>query len=98
MIFSMSVVNLINLIFIAIGIGVCSLCFLQISSAIHLRKEVKTYFQVFFSLIIIYISAHLARQLMEGIDLSSLNNEELIVLWNMNVIDPNKIFHCLKGS
>ena len=67
MIFNLSIVNLINLIGIAIGIGICSLCFMQITASIHLRKEVRNYFQVFFALIIVYISTHLARQLMEGI-------------------------------
>ena len=67
MIFSVSVFNLINLIFIAAGIGICSLSLLQINASSHLRKEVRRYFQVFFSVIILYISAHLARQLMDGI-------------------------------
>ncbi len=67
MIFNVSVANLINLIFIAAGIGVCGLCFLQITSSSHLRREVRRYFQIFFALITVYISAHLARQLMDGI-------------------------------
>ena len=67
MIFSVSVFNLINLIFIAAGIGICGLSLLQINASSHLRKEVRRYFQVFFSVIILYISAHLARQLMDGI-------------------------------
>ena len=67
MIFNVSVFNLINLIFIAAGIGVCSLSLLQLNASSHLQKEVRRYFQIFFSLIILYISAHLARQLMEGL-------------------------------
>ncbi|MBP5779943.1 MAG: hypothetical protein J6X34_01755, partial [Clostridia bacterium] len=67
MVFSVSVTNLINLLFIAAGIGVCGLCFLSISFAKHLRKEVRRYFQVFFLMILFYIHAHLARQLMDGI-------------------------------
>ena len=67
MIFSVSTVNLINALFIAAGIGVCGLCFLQITASGHLRKEVRRYFQVFFLLILLYISTHLARQLMDGI-------------------------------
>ena len=66
MIFSVSVVNLINLIFIAAGIGVCGLSFLHITSSVHIQKDVRRYFQVFFLLIIVYISAHLARELMNG--------------------------------
>lgn len=67
MVFNIPVINLVNLLFIAAGIGVCILCFLQITSSIHLRKEVRHYFQIFFILIIIYISTHLARELMDGI-------------------------------
>ena len=65
--FSISTVNLINALFIAAGIGVCGLCFLQITSSGHLRREVRRYFQVFFLLILLYISTHLARQLMDGL-------------------------------
>ena len=67
MIFNVSVTGLINVILIAAGIGVCGLCFMHISGARHLRKEIRNYFQVFFSLIVFYISAHLVRQLMNGI-------------------------------
>ncbi|MBR4331827.1 MAG: serine/threonine-protein phosphatase [Clostridia bacterium] len=67
MIFSVTPVNLINMLFIAAGVGVCGLCFMQITSSVHLRKEVRRYFQFFFLLIIAYISAHLARQLMDGL-------------------------------
>ena len=67
MVFNVSAVNLINLLFIAAGIGVCGLCFLQITSSSHLSKQVRRYFQIFFALITVYISAHLARQLMDGI-------------------------------
>ena len=67
MTFSMSTANLINFFFIAAGIGVCGLCFLQITSSSHLRKEVRRYFQLFFLLLILYISTHLARQLMDGL-------------------------------
>ncbi len=65
--FIVSTVNMINLIFIAAGTGICLLCFLQITSSRHLQKEVRLYFQIFFLLILIYVSTHLARQLMDGI-------------------------------
>ena len=58
--------ELINIIFIAAGIGICGMSLMQVSSGMHLRVEVKRYFQIFFSLIIIYISMHLARMMMEG--------------------------------
>ena len=67
MVFNVSAANLINIFLIAAGIGVCGLCFLHISGARHLRKEVRRYFQIFFLLIVFYISAHLARQLMNGL-------------------------------
>ena len=66
MIFNISTVNLINSLFIAAGIGICFLCFLQITSSVHLRKEVRRYFQIFFLLILLYISTHLSRELMNG--------------------------------
>ena len=67
MVFNFSAANLINALLIAAGIGVCGLCFLHISGAVHLRKEVRKYFQVFFFLVIFYISTHLVRQLMDGL-------------------------------
>lgn len=67
MAFSVTPVNLNNLLFIAAGIGICGLCFLQITASIHLRREVRRYFQAFFLLILLYISTHLTRQLMDGL-------------------------------
>ena len=55
MLFAVTIQDLINIIFIAVGIGVCALCLLQITVSNHLRKEIKRYFQVFFVLIILYI-------------------------------------------
>ncbi|MBR6171586.1 MAG: PP2C family protein-serine/threonine phosphatase [Eubacterium sp.] len=63
---SMTWGNFINVIIIAVGVGVCGLSVMQVSSGIHIRPEVKKYFQLFFSLIIIYISMHLTRQMMDG--------------------------------
>ncbi|MBR3018180.1 MAG: hypothetical protein IKH57_14090 [Clostridia bacterium] len=60
MVFSVTTVNLINMLFIAAGIGICDLCFLQITSSVHLRKEVRRYFQIFLLLLLLYISTHLA--------------------------------------
>ena len=67
MIFSISTVKLINCLFIAAGVGVCVLCFLQITSSVHLRKDVRRCFQALFLLIFLYISTHLARELMNGL-------------------------------
>ncbi len=63
---SMTWGNFVNVIIIAVGVGVCGLSVMQVSSGIHIRPEVKKYFQLFFSLINIYISMHLTRQLMDG--------------------------------
>ena len=67
MVFNVSLADLINIFLIAAGIGVCGLCFLHISGARHLRKEVRKYFQIFFLLIVFYVSTHLVRQLMNGL-------------------------------
>ncbi|MBE6529516.1 MAG: hypothetical protein E7680_02795 [Ruminococcaceae bacterium] len=58
--------HLVNALFTAGGIGICSLCFMHITSSVHLRKEVRRYFQFFFLLILFYISTHLARELLNG--------------------------------
>ena len=67
MIFSVTLPNFINILIIASGVGICALNILQVSSGSWMRKEVKRYFQIFFSLIIVYLLAHLARQMMDGI-------------------------------
>ena len=67
MVFNLSVVNFINILFSAAGIGVCGLCFLHITSSSHLSKEIRRYFQIFFLFLIVYISTHLARQTMDGL-------------------------------
>ncbi|MBQ9428210.1 MAG: PP2C family protein-serine/threonine phosphatase [Clostridia bacterium] len=67
MTFQVSTVDLINLFFITAGLGICALCFLQITASVHLQKVVRRYFQIFFTLILLYISAHFARELMNGI-------------------------------
>lgn len=66
MIFDFNIFGLINVLFIANGIGVCALCVLQMASAIHIRKEVRQYFQIFFITIMLYIGAHLAREILNG--------------------------------
>ena len=67
MISNLSTIDLINCLFIAAGIGVCGLCFLHITSSHHLDKKVRQYFQIFFLLILLYISTHLTRELMNGL-------------------------------
>lgn len=73
MVFSVTIINLINYLIISAGIGICGLCFLHISSSRHLRIEVRRYFRLFFALIIVYISSHLIRQIFEGMPGSEIH-------------------------
>ena len=63
--FNVSAGNMINIIMIAAGIGICGMIILQVSSGTQLRREVRRYFQLFFGVVILYIGSHLARQLLE---------------------------------
>ena len=62
----MSQLDLINALLIAVGIGICCLCLLETAASIHIRKDVRLYFMIFFIMILTYVSTHLARQIMEG--------------------------------
>lgn len=64
--FNISIGNIINIIVIAAGIGICGMIFLLVSSGTQLRTEVKRYFRLFFAIVILYIGSHLARTLLEG--------------------------------
>lgn len=64
--FAFSIQDVINMLLVAVGIGVCFLCLLQITVSDHLRKEIRRYFQVFFTMILLYIVSHLIRQLFNG--------------------------------
>ena len=66
MVFQVSPVNLINLIIIAAGIGVSVLCFLHITVSRSLERDVRRCFQFLFLLLLLYITTHLARQLLDG--------------------------------
>ena len=65
MIFEITTGNLINIVMIAMGIGVSALSIIQISKA-PIPKQFRRFFIVFLSLVIGYITMHLARQLLEG--------------------------------
>ena len=67
MMFSVSTGNLINILFIAAGIGICALSFMQVTASSHLRKKIRRCFQALFLLIILYVTMHLARELMDGL-------------------------------
>ena len=66
MVFMVTPENLVNLIIIGTGIGVCLLSVMQIASSRHLGKVFQRYFAFFFLTLFLYISAHLARQIMDG--------------------------------
>ena len=66
MLFVLTYAKLINTLIIAIGIGVCGLSFMHITTSTNIAREVKRFFQLFFILIVIYISTHLVRELLDG--------------------------------
>ena len=66
MYFNISTTNLFNLIIISAGIGICILCFIQASAAKYVALRLQRYYQILFLIIILYVSAHLVRQLMDG--------------------------------
>ena len=66
MVFEVSLANLINIIMISTGIGVSILFILQIRKA-PIHTGVRSYFIYFLQILILYLVAHLGRQLLEGI-------------------------------
>ncbi len=66
-VFNVTVGNMINILIISAGIGICGMNILQVSTGARLSKEATRYFQLFFGMVILYIGSHLARQLMEGL-------------------------------
>ncbi|HCH28615.1 MAG TPA: hypothetical protein DEW35_03815 [Ruminococcaceae bacterium] len=81
--FVFSLHKLINIIAIAGGISVCALCLMQITATTQLTKKVRNYFHVFFVSIILYISTHLAREILEGIPGSAVRK----VLYSVTFIE-----------
>ncbi|HCH29011.1 MAG TPA: hypothetical protein DEW35_05830, partial [Ruminococcaceae bacterium] len=81
--FVFSLHKLINIIAIAGGISVCALCLVQITATTQLTKKVRNYFHVFFVSIILYISTHLAREILEGIPGSAVRK----VLYSVTFIE-----------
>ena len=66
--FTFSVVDLINIIIITVGIGVCGMCFLHITTSENLKQEkaFRRYFQLIFVFLILCITSHLIRLIFEG--------------------------------
>ena len=51
--FTVSIGNMINIIIIAAGLGICGMIVMQVSSGTRLRKEVSRYFQLFFGTVML---------------------------------------------
>lgn len=67
--FQFSTPDLINIIIICVGIGICGMCFLHITTSENLKREkvFRRYFQLFFVFLILCITSHLIRIILEGI-------------------------------
>ena len=63
--FTLSTTNLINALMIAAGIGVCGLSIVQLRKS-PIRQDVRKFFIAFLWTVLVYISMHLARELLEG--------------------------------
>lgn len=57
--------NIINFFAIAVGIGVCGMCLLQIKKA-PIRNQIRKLILVFLWLVIVYVSMYLVRLLLDG--------------------------------
>ena len=64
--YAITVSELINIMIISIGIGICGMSILQVSFGARLSKQVTVYFQLFFTTILLYIVNHLIREIIEG--------------------------------
>ena len=66
MIFHASTIDLINIIFLAVGIGVCGMIFLQISRALYLDRKLKRILQTFFAVLAVNLAAQITVQTVLG--------------------------------
>ena len=66
--FTVSIVDLINILIMAAGIGVSGMCFLHITTSENLKKEktIRLCFQLIFVFLALNISSHLIRQILDG--------------------------------
>ena len=62
-----SIPDFINAFMIAVGIGITSLSIIQIRKA-PIEKKVRGFFMAFLNITVLYISLHLARQFMSGVE------------------------------
>ena len=66
--FLFSVVDLINILVITAGIGICGMCFLHITTSENLKQQkvLRRYFQLLFIFLTLCITAHLMRQIFDS--------------------------------
>ena len=66
--FLFSVVDLINILVITAGIGICGMCFLHITTSENLKQQkvLRRYFQLLFIFLTLCITAHLMRQIFDA--------------------------------
>ena len=66
--FTISVVDLINILILTAGIGVCGMCFLHITTSENLKQEkvFRRYFQFIFIFLTLCSVSHLVRQIFNG--------------------------------
>ena len=67
MLFNMSLVTVINILLVALIIGVCGLCFMQIRSFSFMQTEIRSYFKIFFAFLNMYCTTHLVREVLNGL-------------------------------
>ena len=81
---SISIENFINAFMIAVGIGVCILSIIQIRKS-PIDKKVRGFLIAFTSITLLYISLHLTRQFMDGVEgigiLVSLHIVSYVEFW-----------------
>ena len=74
--FHFSVADLINIIIITIGIGICGMVFLHITTSEDLKRQkaFRRYFQFFFVCLFLCITSHLIRIILEGLPGEGIHN------------------------
>ena len=68
MLLSFEIGELINVLVIAAGLGICGLNVIQIRSAKGVEKNIVDYFTLFFGLVMVYIGFNLIKELLGGIE------------------------------
>ena len=66
--FAVSTNTLINILIIAMGIGICVLSMIQVGMAVHTQKEVRRGFMLYFLSLTVYLISNLLTQLFDDWD------------------------------